>query len=66
MLEPKCVLWKRLGAEKIQEQTETLTIKEELAFWQKRTEALRKIQQIMQDKVLGKNTQQPSTVFHKK
>jgi hypothetical protein len=32
IFEPKCVLWKRLGAEKVQRRIEGLTVSEELEF----------------------------------
>lgn len=39
--EPKCVLWKRLGAKKVAEQLANFTEAEELEFWQKETEKLK-------------------------
>ena len=45
IFEPKCVLWKRLGAEKVQRKIEGLTVSEELEFWQNQTDILRAAQQ---------------------
>jgi hypothetical protein len=45
MTEPKCVLWKRQGAEKIQQQIAGLAVSEELEFWRKHTEKLKAAQQ---------------------
>ena len=38
--EPKCVAWKRLGAEKVMKQVAGLTQAQELEYWRKRTELL--------------------------
>ena len=40
-----CVKMKRRGAERIYNQIANMTLKEQLAFWQERTELLRKRQQ---------------------
>lgn len=40
-----CVEMKRWGAERIHDQIANMTIEEQLVFWQKRTELLRKHQQ---------------------
>ena len=40
-----CVEMKRRGAERIYNQIADMTLKEQLAFWQERTELLRKHQQ---------------------
>ena len=40
-----CVEMKRLGAERIYHQIANMTPEEQLAFWQERTELLRKHQQ---------------------
>jgi len=37
-----CVEMKRRGAARIYEQTKDMTVQEELAFWKKRTAALRR------------------------
>jgi len=39
-----CVQMKRQGAEKVREQTATLTREQELRFWQERSEQLRQQQ----------------------
>jgi hypothetical protein len=41
---------KRRGAERSHEQTKDMTPEEQLAFWRQRTEALRKRQQVAQEK----------------
>ena len=38
--EPKCVVWKRLGAKRVMKQVEGLTQTQELEYWRKRTELL--------------------------
>lgn len=43
--EPQCVQWKRLGAEQVQKQIESLSVIDELAFWREQTEALKARQQ---------------------
>jgi hypothetical protein len=40
-----CVKMKRRGAERIYKQIVNMTLEEQLAFWQERTELLRKRQQ---------------------
>ncbi len=40
-----CVQMKRLGAAKVHEQTATLTKEQELAFWQERSQHLRRHQE---------------------
>ena len=40
-----CVEMKRRGAERVHNQIANMTIEEQLAFWQERTELLRKHQQ---------------------
>ena len=40
-----CIKMKRRGAERIYTQIANMTLKEQLAFWQERTELLRKRQQ---------------------
>jgi hypothetical protein len=42
--EPKCVQWKRLGAEKVAAQISGLNLEEELKFWQEQTEQLKLLQ----------------------
>ena len=42
--EPKCVQWKRQGAERITKQLSGLRAEQELAFWQKQTEQLKLLQ----------------------
>jgi hypothetical protein len=58
IFEPKCVLWKRLGAEKVQRQIEGLTLSEELEFWQNQTASLKAAQQKIRKK-LSNNSIQP-------
>jgi hypothetical protein len=55
IVEPKCVLWKRSGAEKIQKQIKGLTISEELEFWRKETEKLKATQQEARKKLETKS-----------
>ena len=43
--EPKCVMWKRMGAVQVMQQVAGLTPAEEIAFWQIRTEQLKKEQE---------------------
>ncbi len=57
MYEPKCVQWKRLGAEQVQRQTEGLTVKEELDFWNNQTEALKAMLRAAQSKMPNKSIQ---------
>jgi len=42
-----CVQMKRLGAEKVREQTATLTKEQELAFWRERSSHLRQRQEAL-------------------
>ena len=42
--EPKCVQWKRQGAEQVTKQLSGLRTEQELIFWQKQTEQLRLLQ----------------------
>ena len=42
--EPKCVQWKRQGAEWITKQLSGLQAEQELLFWQKQTEQLKLLQ----------------------
>ena len=42
-----CVQMKRLGAAKVHEQTATLTKEQELAFWQERSQHLRRHQEAL-------------------
>ena len=46
--EPKCIQWKRQGAERIAAQTATMSCEQELEFWRKKTEQLR-LRQVQQD-----------------
>ena len=43
--EPKCVTWKRLGAKKVMSQISGFTQVQELDFWRKQTDKLKKSQQ---------------------
>ena len=45
-----CVEMKRRGAERIYNQVANMTLKEQLTFWQERTELLRKHQQTVKMK----------------
>ena len=40
--EPKCVTWKRLGAKKVMSQISGFTQVQELDFWRKQTDKLKK------------------------
>jgi hypothetical protein len=40
--EPKCVIWKRKGAELVAAETSNLTSEQETQYWRKKTAALRK------------------------
>jgi hypothetical protein len=42
--EPKCVQWKRRGAEKVAAQLSDLTPEQELKFWQEQTKRLKLLQ----------------------
>ena len=42
--EPKCVYWKRKGAESVASQITGLTAQQELKFWQEQTERLKLLQ----------------------
>lgn len=42
--EPKCVYWKRKGAEAVASQIAGLTNQQELKFWQEQTQRLRLLQ----------------------
>lgn len=42
--ESKCVQWKRRGAEKVAAQTSSLSLEEELEFWQAQTQQLKLLQ----------------------
>ena len=46
-----CVEMKRRGAEKIYKQIGRMTQEEQLAFWQARTEVLRKRQQVKRSEI---------------
>jgi hypothetical protein len=39
--EPKCIQWKRKGAERVASLTAGMSREQELEFWRKRTELLR-------------------------
>ncbi len=39
--EPKCIQWKRQGAERVAAQTANMSREQELEFWRKKTEQLR-------------------------
>jgi hypothetical protein len=43
--EPKCVRWKRLGAEEVAVRTAGLSRDEELRFWQQQTQRLKRLQE---------------------
>ncbi len=63
--EPKCVMWKRLGAEQVQKQIEGLSFADELEFWRKQTEALKARQQRSRDQMpnLAIQSDRPPPVF---
>ena len=42
--EPKCVQWKRRGAERVAAQTSGLSPEQELKFWQEQTKQLKALQ----------------------
>jgi hypothetical protein len=39
--EPKCIQWKRQGAERVAAQTANMSREQEVEFWRKKTEQLR-------------------------
>ena len=39
--EPKCIQWKRQGAERVTAQTANMSREQELEFWRQKTEQLR-------------------------
>jgi hypothetical protein len=43
--EPKCIQWKRQGAERVASLTAGMSCEQELEFWRTRTEQLRSRQQ---------------------
>ncbi len=51
--EPKCIRWKRKGAERIAELTAHMSREQELEFWHKKTQELRKRQNKQQQKTHG-------------
>lgn len=42
--EPQCIQWKRVGARKVQEMTDSMTAQQELSFWEAETKKLREKQ----------------------
>ena len=53
--EPECVRLKRRGAEYVAQLTKEMTLEEQLAFWQQRTDALRERQRENKGiRILGK------------
>lgn len=52
--EPKCILWKRLGAEKVMLKIQGLNTSQELEFWRKQTEKLKAAQQDIRNNWLNK------------
>jgi len=46
-----CMALQHRGAERIYEQTKNMTIAQELAYWQHRTEELRQLQQARKQKI---------------
>lgn len=42
--EPKCVQWKRRGAERVAAQLSGLSLEQELKFWQEQTKRLKLLQ----------------------
>ena len=42
--EPKCVQWKRRGAERVAAQISGLSVEQELKFWQEQTKRLKLLQ----------------------
>ena len=55
--EPKCVYWKRKGAESVASQITGLTAQQELKFWQEQTERLKLLQAEMRQRA-----KQPASV----
>jgi hypothetical protein len=56
--EPKCIQWKRQGAERVAAQTANMSREQELEFWRQKTEQLRARQaQQRQSDLLASNTQ---------
>ena len=55
--EPKCIQWKRQGAERVAAQTANMSREQELEFWRQKTEQLRarQIQRRQMDR-LASNT----------
>ena len=53
--EPKCIQWKRRGAEKIAELTANMSREQELEFWHKKTEQLRVRQEEFREQMLNSN-----------
>nr|VFJ72083.1 MAG: hypothetical protein BECKFM1743A_GA0114220_106223 [Candidatus Kentron sp. FM]VFJ72446.1 MAG: hypothetical protein BECKFM1743C_GA0114222_106544 [Candidatus Kentron sp. FM]VFK19881.1 MAG: hypothetical protein BECKFM1743B_GA0114221_106524 [Candidatus Kentron sp. FM] len=39
--EPKCIQWKRQGAQRVMSKTANMSREQELAFWREKTEQLR-------------------------
>ncbi len=52
--EPKCIQWKRQGAEKVAALTANMSRDQELEFWRKKTEQLR-VRQASRKKELVKD-----------
>jgi hypothetical protein len=48
--EPKCVYWKRIGAESVASQITGLTAQQKLKFWQEQTERLKLLQAEMRER----------------
>ena len=46
-----CVEMMHRGAERVREQVEGMTLEEEVAYWRRRTEELRKLKRRMMNKV---------------
>jgi hypothetical protein len=51
--EPKCVHWKRQGAEQVTKQLSGLRVEQELVFWQKKTKRLRRLQTEAKKRLIG-------------
>jgi hypothetical protein len=45
--EPKCIQWKRQGAERVAAQTANMSREQQLEFWRQKTEQLR-VRQVQQ------------------
>ena len=60
--EPKCIVWKRLGAEKVIQQIEGLNSAQELEYWHRQTELLKKSkkQALNQQQSLTKSSSGPT------